>query len=296
MNDAFLTLVHDLKSGIDTRSEVRVVSLDFSSAFDLVNQSALLFKLESMGVGYFLKVIRNFPTDRRQCVSVDGQLSEHHLVISGVPQGSVLGPLLFILFTSDMRCGLENNVISYADDTTFYAMIDPPADRISFVESLNRDMRRVHSWCQFWGMKLNPTKTQSIIVSRSRTVIPAHPVLTLCGQNLTVATHLKLLGVSLDDKLSFEKHNRTMSCSLAKKGGILRKCLKIFGDINLVRRTFFAFTLPCFEYCSPVWMSAAPSHLRLLLRALNSMRFIITDLDLNLDSIYPPGHHFLKNL
>ena len=73
-----------------------------------------------------------------------------------------------------------------------------------------------------------------------------------------------------------------MSSSLAQKGGILRKCFKTFGDLDIVRRTFFAFILPCFEYCSPAWMSAVSSHLRLLDRVLRSMCFLLPDLDLDL--------------
>ena len=151
-------------------------------------------------------------------------------------------------------------------------------------DSLNRDLHKVYLWCQLWDMKFNPAKTQSIIVSRSKTINPAHPVLSVCGQDLTVSSHLKLLGVTLDDKLTLEKHIRVMSSSLAQKGGILRKCYKFFQDVEIVSRTFYAFILPCFEYCSPIWMSAAPSHLRLLVRSLNSMRFIVPNVTLCLDS------------
>ena len=283
--DALLTLIHDLQSGLDSRSEARVVSLDFSSAFDLVNHRALVFKLQAMGVGgRVLNVIKEFLTDRLQCVSVDGQLSDHCRVISGVPQGSVLGPLLFILFTSDMWSGLENKLISYADDTTLYAGIDSPMDRNVVADSLNRDLLRIHAWCQQWGMKLNPMKTQSIIVGRSKTVNPGHPPLTVCGQDLPLASYIKLLGVTIDDKLTFEMHIRALSSSLARKGGVLRKCFKIFRDEDIARKTFYSFILPCFEYCSPVWMSAAPSHLRLLERSLNCMRFIVPDLSLDLET------------
>ena len=230
--DALLTLIHDLQSGLDSRSEARVISLDFSSAFDLVSHDALLFKLGSIGVGgRVLRIIYEFLTDRSQCVSVDGQLSESVPVVSGVPQGSVLGPLLFILYTADMWMNLENKLISYADDTTLYSLINSPNDRVMVADSLNRDLHKIYIWCQIWGMKLNPSKTQSIIVSRSKTINPVHPSLTLCGQSIPVFSSLKLLGVTTDDKLTFEGHNRSMSSSIAQKGGILRKCYKTFRDL-----------------------------------------------------------------
>ena len=80
-------------------------------------------------------------------------------VLSSVPQGSVLGPLLFILVTADLGDNLENEIISYADDNTLFAHISNPNERISVVRSLNRDLAKIQSWCELWGMKLNPKKT-----------------------------------------------------------------------------------------------------------------------------------------
>ena len=284
--DALLVLTHDLQCCLDSRSEARVVSLDFSSAFDLVNHSALLYKLESFGVsGPILNVFREFLTDRQQRVSIDGQFGAYKPVLSGVPQGSVLGPLLFILYTADMWIGLENKLMAYADDTTLYSIVESPHDRAAVADSINRDLSKIQLWCQDWGMKLNPIKTQSIIVSRSRTSVPVHPALNICGLPIAVSSSIKLLGVTIDDKLTFEKHIRAITSSIAQKTGLLRKCFKTFqGYRDVVLRSFFAFILPCFEYCMPVWQSAAQSHLRLLDRALNSVRFILPNLNINLDS------------
>ena len=107
--------------------------------------------------------------------------------------------------------------ISYADDSTLYASVNSPSDRVAVADSLNRDLSKIQSWCLKWGMKLNPSKTQSIIVSRSRTHDLPHPLLFLCGSPLKVSCSLKLLGVLIDDKLSFEKHLRSMAASIAKK-------------------------------------------------------------------------------
>ena len=132
------------------------------------------------------------------------------------------------------------------------------------------------------GLKLNPNKTQSIIVSRSRTLYPAHPDLELCGSSIAVSSYFKLLGVLIDDKLTFEKHIRTLASSISQKTGLLRKCYRCFRDEDVIIRSFFAFILPCFEYCSAVWSSAAATHLRLLDRALSGIRFLIPDLNIDL--------------
>ena len=282
--DALLMLTQDIQSSLDKRAESRVVSLDFSSAFDLVNHQALLYKLKLMGVGGpVFNILQEFLSSRKQRVSVDGKFSQLKPVVSGVPQGSVLGPLLFILFTADMWNNLENKIISYADDTTLYAEINSPSDRSLVAESLNRDLSNIQSWCSTWGMKLNPSKTHSIIVSRSRTPLPLHPPLLLCGVVLEVSNSLELLGVTLDNKLTFEKHIRNMANSIAQKTGLIRKCYKALGNSDSVLKSFYAFILPCFEYCSPVWGSASDSHLRLLDRAFNNIRFFLPDLTLDLE-------------
>ena len=168
--DALLTITHTVQKALDSCSEVRMVGLDFSAAFDRVNHEALIFKLKQFGVGgSFLSILTEFSMNRTQRVVVDGQCSEWRNVVSGVPQGSVLGPLLFILYTHDMWFGLENKLVAYADDATLLAVVPSPDMRPSVSESLNRDLAKINEWCKWWGMKMNPRKTQSMIVSRSRT-------------------------------------------------------------------------------------------------------------------------------
>ena len=213
---------------------------------------------------------------------MDGQYSDYKFVLSGVPQGSVLGPLLFILYTADMWLGLENKLMAYADDTTLYSAIRSPRDRLAVANSLNEDLAKIQLWCDRWGMKLNPNKTQSIIVSRLRTVDPVHPDLLLRCAPIKVASSLRLLGVTIDNKVSFGKYIRTLASSISQKTGLLRKCYRCFRDSEIIKTSFFAFILPCFEYCSVIWMSAADSHLRLLERALGSIRFLLPDLIVDL--------------
>ena len=118
-------------------AESIVVSLNFSSNFDWVNHEALLYKLRLLGIGGpVFNVLKEFLSERKQCVAVDGKFSNMERVLSGVPQGSVLGPLLFILFTADLGDNLENKIVSYADDTTLFARISNPGERISVARFL----------------------------------------------------------------------------------------------------------------------------------------------------------------
>ena len=103
---------------------------------------------------------------------VDGCRSKLVNVVSGVPQGSVLGRLLFLLYTSEVFSILEIKLIGYADDSTLKAVVPSPGVRVTVAESLIRDLGRVSEWCDLWGMKLNESKTKTMIVSRSRTMHP----------------------------------------------------------------------------------------------------------------------------
>ena len=124
--------------------ESYIVHLDFSAAFDRVSSSGLLFKLKSIGVGgRVLSICREFLSNRRQRVVVDGATSEWIPIVSGVPQGSVLSPLLFILYTSEMFELVENRLYAYADNSTLLAFVCKPADRPVVATSLNRDLTRI---------------------------------------------------------------------------------------------------------------------------------------------------------
>ena len=150
--------------------ESYIVQLNFSAAFDRARHSGLLFKLKYIGVGVsVLSICTEFLSDRRQRVVVDGATSEWITIILGVPQGSVLGHLLFILYTSEMFELVENRLYAYADDSTPLAVVRKPADTPAVAASLNRDLARIQVW---------PNKTKAFVVSRSRTVNPPYGDLT----------------------------------------------------------------------------------------------------------------------
>lgn len=281
--DAVLIISNRVQKALDTGSEARMVGLDFSAAFDRVNHKALIYKLCQLGIGGpFLNILIEFLSNRKQRVVVDGHQGDWRRVISGVPQGSVLGPLLFILYTRDMWTGLENELVAYADDATLVAVVPSPDQRCSVTESLNRDLAKISEWCKFWGMKLNASKTQSLIVSRSRTVIPIHPDLVIDDVVLQTCMSFKILGIIFDSKFTFEQHLRSVSSSVSQKIGLLRKSFKIFEDPSIVRKCFNSFILPCLEYCAPAWSSAADSHLKLLDRHVRSCQFWVPDLGVDL--------------
>ena len=126
-----------------------------------------------------LSILTQFLSNGSQHVMVDGCLSKLADVVSGVLQGSVFGPLLFLLYTSALFPILKNKLIGYVDDSTLIAVVQSPGVRVTVTKSLIRDLGRVSEWCDLWGMKLNASKTKTMIVSKPRTVHPQPPPLTI---------------------------------------------------------------------------------------------------------------------
>ena len=152
------------------------MQIGFSAAFDRVNHLGILYKLCSVGVGgSVLSMLTEFLSNRSQHVMVDGCRSKLVNAVSGVSEDSVLGPLLFLLYTSELFSILENNLIGYADDSTLMVVVPSPGVRVAVTESLIRDLGRVREWCDLCRMKLNASKTKTMIVSRSRTMHPQSP-------------------------------------------------------------------------------------------------------------------------
>ena len=121
-------------------------------------------------MSFVLSILTQFLSNRSQYVMADGCQSKLVEVVSGVPQGSVLGPLFFLLYNSELFSILENKLIGYADDSTLMAVVPSPGIRVTLAESLNRGS--VSEWCDLWEIKLNASKTKTMIVSRSRTMHP----------------------------------------------------------------------------------------------------------------------------
>ena len=273
--DALLCAAHTIQSALEIGQEARIVQIGFSAAFDRVNHIVILFKLCSVGVGgSVLSVLTQFLSNRSQYVVMDGCRSKLVNMVSGVPQGSILGQQLFLLYTAELFSIVENKLYGYADDSTLVAVMPSPGERVAVSESMNRDLNRVSVWCNLWGMKVNVSKTKTMIVSRSRTVHPLLISLTLDGTVLKESADIVILGVTFDAKMTFERHLGFFFSAAAQRLGIMRKSWQVFHDWSLLLRSFWSFVLPVLEYCSAVWCSAADSHLKLLDRVVRSAGFL----------------------
>ena len=129
---------------------------------------------------------------------------------------------------------MENKLIGYADDSSLMAVVPSPGVRVAVAETLIRDLGRFSEWCDLWGMKLNASKTKTMIVSRSRTMHPQSPPLTIAGTVLKEIDDLVTLGLTFDSKTTFEKHLRSVSRAASQRLGNLRKSCRVFHDRSLL--------------------------------------------------------------
>ena len=165
--DIYNTIISSLDKGKD----VRFIFCDISKAFDKVWHKGLLSKLKTYGVsGNILGWIENYLCDRQQKVVIDGFSSNHETVNAGVPQGSVLGPFLFLLYINDICDDLVNNIRLFANDTSLYAIVENGTTNVA--QSLTNDLDLVDKWSKDWLVDFNPNKTVNVDFSRKNKAYP----------------------------------------------------------------------------------------------------------------------------
>ena len=192
--------------------------LDVSSAFDKVWHSGLLAKLSQVGVeGVFYDTLTSYLTDRRQVVAVEGQKSETLEIKAGVPQGSRLGPLLFIVYMNDIIEEIESDILIFADDTSLFST---GSDPVETAKQLNRDLEKIQKWGDKWKVTFNAKKTKEMIFS-SKCLNNSPPVMFNYNQIDRVNLH-KHLGVYLTPSLDWAVQLHEVCLKANRKLSVLR--------------------------------------------------------------------------
>ena len=224
-----LSIVCSIYSDFDLNPslEVRGNFLDISKAFDKVWHEGLLYKLEFLGItGNLLKLFQSFLIGRQQRVVLNGQHSKWAPVLAGVPQGSILGPLLFLIYINDLPENLESSAKLFADNTSLFSTV------YNFSESanlLNDDLKKISRWAFKWKMLFNPDITKQakeVIFSRKNTKID-HPTVFFNEVPVAHTPCQKHLGIHLDEKLNFQTHIKEKIAKANKGIGIIRKLAKV---------------------------------------------------------------------
>ena len=219
-----IDLVNEIHHAFDstTSLEFRAIFLDISKAFDKVWHDGLIFKMRQNGIsGQLLKLFQNYLNNRKQRVVINGFQADYSNIESGVPQGSVLGPLLFLIYINDLERNIKSNVKFFADDTMLFSIVN---DHILSASELNHDLNVINQWAYQWKMEFNPdpNKQATELLFSCKSNSPNHPSLFFNGTVVPKVTEQKHLGLILDSKLSFERHINEKIIKAKKGIGIIK--------------------------------------------------------------------------
>ena len=248
-----LLLVHMTeiwRSAIDSNKVVGIVLVDFQKAFDCVSHNVLLRKLENyFGInGVLLDWLRSYLDNRKQYTVLNGIASDLNTVKSGIPQGSVLGPTLFSLYTSDLPEAITTaTTYMYADDTTLYCIGDS-IDAV--ISELNKALEELLYWCKTNSLVPHPKKCEAMILHRGRFTGPLKE-LALAQHTIKWVTYSRLLGVLIDDQLNWSKHVSVVKKGFVDKLNLLKRSR--FLPKNMLLDLYFRVIMPSIVYGISVW-------------------------------------------
>lgn len=234
---------------MDSDNQVATIYTDYSKAFDRIDHALLIQKLRNLGVrGSLLRWFISYVQNRSQAVVLNGFSSSWMSIPSGVPQGSLLGPLLFIIFVYDIeRCFVNSEYLLFADDMKVFRIVNNPSDEML----LQDDLHRLDQYCYTNKLELNVDKCFFIIFTRKR--IPFNSTFILRNQVLKRGSHTKDLGVIHDSKLLFDLHISNIIGKACKAMGFIMRVSKPFKTMKSLKILYCAYVRSHLEYASQIW-------------------------------------------
>ena len=239
--------VHDFTTSLNNNTQTDVVIMDFSKAFDVVPHNRLLLKLSQYGIdGSINRWIGSFLKGRKQRVVIGGDHSNWATVDSGVPQGTVLGPLLFLVYINDLPQNINSTVRLFADDCVIYKEIKSSQD----ADILQKDLETLSAWEKLWQMKFNSDKCYVLRISASRSPLITNYKL---GDSILQETKTHTyLGVDIQHDLKWNTHINRITASASRTLGFVRRNLSSCNK-ETKKAAYIALVRPTVEYCSAVW-------------------------------------------
>ena len=245
-----------LATSLDAGMQVDAIYFDFQKAFDRVNHQILLHKLELHGIGPpLLSWFKSYLENRIQVVNIAGVMSDEIHVSSGVPQGSHLGPVLFLLFINDLcEVFVHSRFLFFADDLKIYNIVKNTDD----CHLLQSDINRLTRWCTANMMQLNTSKCK--VISFSRKKIPTLFDYTIDESEILRVTTVNDLGVLFDSELRFVNHvDWIVSKAFRMLGFIMRQCCE-FKNVEVLKTLYFSLVRSHLDYCCMIWSPIYRTH------------------------------------
>ena len=275
---ALVSITEKIREALDTGHFACGIFIDLQKAFDTVDHGILVSKLEYYGArGITKNWFSSYLHNRKQFVTINGFKSSLKNVNFGVPQGSVLGPLLFLIYINDLNLSIKNSIVHHFADDTNLLCIDKSIKALC--KKVNYDLKGITNWLNANRISLNVNKTEYIIFRKPRKLIDSEIKIKLNGKRLYPSTCIKYLGVLLDEHLSWKPHMNELTKKLNRSNSMLSK-IRHYVDLNTTRSLYFSIFSSHISYCCQVWGQNGNPHLnrilsiqRSALRIINFMPF-----------------------
>ena len=270
---ALLTLMDKLIASLERKEFVIGIFLDFSKAFDTVDHAILLQKLCHYGIrGNALKWFTSYLSNHRQYVTYKGVASVMKGISYGVPQGSILGPFLFLIYINDL-CSMckYTTPILFADDTNLFCR---SPDIKTMESNINNELTEISLWLKVYKLSLNIKKIHYMVFSKKKT--PRNELrLQIDGEAINEVYKTKFLGVIIDNKLNWKDHISYICGNIARGIGKIIKASN-FLNKNGLMALYYSFVYPYLIYCNHIWGSTYKTNLRRLVILQNKVVRIIS--------------------
>ena len=248
---ATLDFIKTIEEAIESNQYAIGVFCDLSKAFDTLNHEILLSKLEHYGIrGTANRWFRSYLTDRKQYVELNSKKSTTLPLPTGVPQGSILGPLLFLIYINDLPSAANLKCVSFADDSN---LITQGSDLADLTASLTKELEHVSDFFKANQLKLNAKKTKMVIFTKKK-LPPNHQNLNvfLEGVKLKHDESAEFLGITIDSTLSWDKHCSNVANKISRHNGILNRVKHMLPPSSL-KLLYHSFIQPHIQYVLPAW-------------------------------------------
>ena len=241
---------------LDSGLSIDCIYMDYAKAFDTVPHRRLIYKLSSYGINAgAVSWIENFLENRTQQVIVQGEESAWKPVTSGIPQGSVLGPILFVIFINDLPESVTSEAYLFADDTKIFRIIKNEEDR----GELQKDLNKLNQWSDDWLLKFHPQKCKYMTIGKNNDKVSY----TLKDQDLQKVKEEKDIGVTIDDELDFESHISKKINKATRTFGMLRRSFNCL-DCQTFLCLYKTMVRTHLDYASSVWAPYKMKHIEII--------------------------------
>ena len=247
-----LSLTERWRLALDESKVIAVVFIDFQKAFDCVNHTVLMDKLHSIGIsGSFYDWLLNYLENRKQFVTVNGSNSELLEIDTGVPQGSLLGPRFYSIYSNDLPEATTNaSVEMFADDTAVFCIGNTVDEVLSKIQKAIADLNK---WAKDNFMTIHPAKTELMLLSKSQFIGPLQKI-CLGQKELSFVSNSKCLGIQIDNKLSWSPHIKSLSKRFSAR---VKKLKHLKGlDSRILESIYFKGIIPSITYSIALWGSS----------------------------------------